>query len=1343
MKRKILTLIVLVMLLCLPLKAPAEEHTFAAGSFIIPMDSFYQPEADGGVLEAYGLVYYLLNHKDTNGEHDITVYWVINQTKTAIDGIDLEIEVDAATLEDLNKESVVKLYNSADGTTSVLSQYKTYDGGDDDSNVRVSYSGGVFIVEAEDVANAKAIINPSDWLKVEVHEAQVPFSAPVFREMIGTPPKIALMNNDEDKTKGNAQILEAYLRLAGLCTDTYEVVTPNEIRDGKLRTAGYDFLWAPHWTGYDKHDADGNGNGTPDVEDIVTEIKLFLESGKGMLAECASIETFEHSENGHFLSTKGFGHNQGTNDETRVIYNDVTGPNVQVGDFEYDPEGGHLHNWRPYHSGDNYNFDVSPDVTGGDSAYVTAVTRFTVDDTNDNSAVDDTDWDYYVGGYAYGDTNNGYVVYLGGHKYASCEGSIAVEPQINVKPLDFEFKKDVDKSDKVYTITFAVAYNDGADKSSGVTFTTDADFSDPALSIRSASYAWQPSGSGTGEYYLTTSAGDVTGIYQPSVLTANDFAMTAGTAGSLAAGKWAWADNDSLGYQTVYVRLADSTDPDTKAAAYLEAEYVGDPLEIDLTTASVKRKKLLGVTLRNNGSSDITVNAIGLLWSGGGGDAGEQRIKKITDTTTDVRLYDGEANTPFGLATAGFAIPALATTSAGCTDNDDCDWKNIAGVRYVLNTLFNIKYQIQSREYARSAPIVKHPWLYQGSFEYPSYFGHFRRYDVTMTAAEMDADWDTADAGHIADANDYNDNGRKVYTAELSAGTWTPIPFDETKLLDLDDLLDVTPGGDTNDELAVITRVRGKYWNSDNSQWVERANKLGGIMHSAPAIVDHNSRTGSRDEVAYVGDLYGMLHAIETASGNEKWAFIPRNLLGKLKNDRTDPNATQDFAAVDGSPAVKDVYYDHDGNQGTADQWRTILVSTEGRGGNYVFALDVTDPDNWSVLWELTVEAILSYAGSGGFSPGDTVTGETSGATGEVVADDTENGELSLEATVGSFQNGETVFEDLDNDGTLDPNEDSVTVTQKVEMGHAYRASVNRVKWPVKDHKGDITGYEQKLVVYVATGYLNIAEDHGGINVFAFDLTTGDKLWHFSDQYVDAVNDIPGAVTLFDTTGDQFVDRVYVGDMNGRLWELDAMDGTNPHGTEDVEGVTKQIPLWNAGVGNPISVSPAIIRDSGHVVLIFGSGGADWAADDQAYSIYAVDATELKETPTYAEGAGTLLWEQTLDEGEKVRSTPTIAAGRIYVATASGTMESTDPGEDVAGSGYLYSLDLKTGDKAWTSDDNPEGRVDVGKGLSSVYVDRRHVYLTTINNEIRQIGDDDFTAGQANNVLLKAWREVW
>jgi len=61
-------------------------------------------------------------------------------------------------------------------------------------------------------------------------------------------------------------------------------------------------------------------------------------------------------------------------------------------------------------------------------------------------------------------------------------------------------------------------------------------------------------------------------------------------------------------------------------------------------------------------------------------------------------------------------------------------------------------------------------------------------------------------------------------------------------------------------------------------------------MHSAPAIIGAKSRVGnSRSEIAYCGDLYGMLHAIETATGTEKWSYIPNNLLGKLKNDRTDP----------------------------------------------------------------------------------------------------------------------------------------------------------------------------------------------------------------------------------------------------------------------------------------------------------------------------------------------------------------------------------------------------------------------------------------------------------------------
>jgi len=93
------------------------------------------------------------------------------------------------------------------------------------------------------------------------------------------------------------------------------------------------------------------------------------------------------------------------------------------------------------------------------------------------------------------------------------------------------------------------------------------------ISIRNASYKWTASGSGTSEYYLEAAAGGDPGISEPYVCTEDGSDLTAGTAGSLAAGEWDWADNDTLGYSTVYVRLSDSTDPDGKAEDYVKAGY--------------------------------------------------------------------------------------------------------------------------------------------------------------------------------------------------------------------------------------------------------------------------------------------------------------------------------------------------------------------------------------------------------------------------------------------------------------------------------------------------------------------------------------------------------------------------------------------------------------------------------------------------------------------------------------------------------------------------------------------------------------------------------------------------
>ena len=1273
MKTKILLLFILVGLACLPLKALAYERNFSAGSIIIPMDTFYQPAADGGQLEAYGLAYYLLNHQDqsclrdavddqaaADCEHTVSLSWVINNLKAQITGIDLVIEDNTLPRKDneVKIDAVVEEYNHAGGTTKLK-----FDTANGDGAQKISYRGSLFIVDRQDLPDGVedevyALINDVNWSGVNVHVAQVPFAAPVHRELRGTPPKIALMNDGEDKTKGNAAILESYLRLAGICNDSYEVVTPNEIAgyaagdtgtkiEPILKARDYDFLWAPHWDATKNYDGSGD---FADQDKVVEEIQKYLKTGKGLLAECASIETFEHHSKGHFLSDKGFGHNgvDVKNGPINVLYANVDLPYSQIGDAPagFGPEGGHLHNWRPYQDGDPYNLDDLPDVSHGNSVYNSTVKRFTVDDSTTGGTVgevDDADWDYFVGGYAYGNTDYGYVVYLGGHKYAECSDALApapvsgtdpvlpVDPENNVHDLKLEFTQEV----------------------------YDADFT------LKASYSHSFSG--------TTETVETAAIpFASDNLTAK-------------VGGW---------------------DPIT---------LTGDPLQIDFTAATIddKGKKFENIVLRNTVSVPLEISRITLAWTDGKADL---KIKKLVDEKTDVKHYDDKAGSAsvftLDLNSGEFVIDGIPAASGGgggsgpsptlgptgCTDNAGCEYKNLAGVRYVLNTLFNIKYEQISYEYVRSAPIVVHPWLYQGSFEHPSYTGHFRRFNVE--AETQKADWDTVDKG-IKDAKEGNSDGRLVYTAayDNQSGEWAKIDFDAANVSQLTAALNVDPGAD---EIKVIERLRGRRWSDERAKYENLSDDkmLGGIMHSAPVIVRAgDSRVGgSRKETAYVGDIYGMLHAINTQDGKELWAHIPSNLLGKLKNDRTDPNADADFAAVDGSPTARDIYWDHDGDGDS--EWRTILVCAQGFGGTSVFALDVTDPADWQVLWEATDDPNI-----GGVAPGG-------------------------------------------------------------GMGYAYRAALDKVKVPVLDANGDPTYdlygypvYQVKWMVYVATSFVDFAEDHGGINVFAFDLATGTEQWTFSSTYADSVNDIPGAVTTYDIDGDSPADRIYVGDMNGRMWELALTDdpggkwtaGESVHTAEYTDPddplatLTAAIPLFNAGFGNPISVSPAITNRNGHVLLVFGTGGTDWASDQQGYHVYAVDATaaghgllsQSDKNANYASLGGAIdaVWSLPLAVGEKVWSSPTISAGQIWLVTSFGSMESTNPRNDLAGSSKLRLLDLDNGQNVWP---NP---LDIAKVRGSVFVSRKHVYMSAFNGEIIQLGEDnDFSSGTGNRVVLKSWQ---
>lgn len=73
---------------------------------------------------------------------------------------------------------------------------------------------------------------------------------------------------------------------------------------------------------------------------------------------------------------------------------------------------------------------------------------------------------------------------------------------------------------------------------------------------------------------------------------------------SLSTGEWIWTDENSLGRNTIYVRLADESSPDSKSDGYVKCT---EPLIINTSTASPEVKRLIvGLNISNYDSSNTS-----------------------------------------------------------------------------------------------------------------------------------------------------------------------------------------------------------------------------------------------------------------------------------------------------------------------------------------------------------------------------------------------------------------------------------------------------------------------------------------------------------------------------------------------------------------------------------------------------------------------------------------------------------------------------------------------------------------------------------------------------------------
>lgn len=103
----------------------------------------------------------------------------------------------------------------------------------------------------------------------------------------------------------------------------------------------------------------------------------------------------------------------------------------------------------------------------------------------------------------------------------------------------------------------------------------------------------------------------------------------------------------------------------------------------------------------------------------------------------------------------------------------------------------------------------------------------------------------------------------------------------------------------------------------------------------------------SRKPVLFTNANDGMLHAFYDSDGKEAFAYIPGFTSGKL--NRLPDQDYSHFSVNDATPAIAEAI--------VGTQWKSVLVSGVGGGGQGVFALDVTNPETFTksnVMWEFT-----------------------------------------------------------------------------------------------------------------------------------------------------------------------------------------------------------------------------------------------------------------------------------------------------------------------------------------------------------------------------------------------------
>ena len=460
---------------------------------------------------------------------------------------------------------------------------------------------------------------------------------------------------------------------------------------------------------------------------------------------------------------------------------------------------------------------------------------------------------------------------------------------------------------------------------------------------------------------------------------------------------------------------------------------------------------------------------------------------------------------------------------------------------------------------------------------------------------------------------------------------------------------------DTTGKNKLINFVLGydAYDDNANGNTTEKRDwLLGSFLHSRPLIIHY----GTTRSVIFAGANDGMLHAFDDSDGRELWGFIPPVVLNKLQALHADVIETY----VDGSPRVY-LSYDSSGNLTQA-----ILLFGLRRGGDRYYALDVTNPDVPTFLWEI-------------------------GPSGRVYMTNPKD-----------------------------------ALTDYQQLGQTWSSPIiGKIAY----------GTGEKWVAFIGGGYDTnqdndpvIAADSIGRAIYVVDVLTGALVKRFSvSEKAEMIYSIPSDIAKVDTDGNGKVDRLYVGDIGGRIWRFNICDPNYPDlsspshcDADPVNWTAKIVFKSNPGASDrrKIFYSPDVTleRDTANYeMVLFGTGDREAPKESVVINrLYAVkdknpstpyqetDLVDLTSdilqdsTKTQAQKDDVLNqlqqksgWYVTLENSsEKSLSTPVVFYKTAYFTTftASAAGVVGDPCYVGEGTGRLYALKYNNGNAIFNFD---------------------------------------------------------